>query len=286
MSPNKNLTIALIQSSCSEKPEENLKKSVGKVKEAAKKGAKIICLQELYRTAYFPQYEKKDFSHLAETIPGESTNTFSKLAKENDVVIIVPIFEKDKNKFYNSVVVIDADGKLLETYRKIHVPYDPLFYEKTYFEAGNNGYKVYNTKYGKFSVLICYDQWFPEAARICALKGADTIFYPTAIGYIRDYDTSGENWKDSWETVQRAHSIANGVHVASVNRVGTEGKLEFFGSSFVCDSFGKLIKKASSDKEEILIAEIDLSTNKTTQENWGFLRNRRPETYSRLTDKK
>lgn len=281
-----NLTIALIQSSCSENPAENLKKSISKAKEAAKKGAKIICLQELYKTIYFPQSEKKDFSHLAETIPGESTNAFSKLAKENDAVIIVPIFEKDNDKFYNSAAVIDADGKLLETYRKIHVPYDPLFYEKTYFEAGNNGYKVYNTNYGKFSVLICYDQWFPEAARICALKGADIIFYPAAIGTIKGYDTSEEDWQDSWETIQRAHSIANGVHVAAVNRVGTENKLEFFGSSFVCDSFGKIIKKASSNKEEILIAELDLGGNRETQESWGFLRNRRPETYSKITDKK
>jgi len=279
-------TIALIQSSCSEKPEENLKIAVAKVKEAAKKGAKIICLQELYKTIYFPQYEKKAFSNLAETIPGESTNTFSKLARENDVIIIVPIFEKDNGKFYNSAAVIDADGKLLDTYRKIHVPYDPLFYEKTYFEAGNNGYKVYNTKYAKFSVLICYDQWFPEAARICSLKGADIMFYSTAIGYIKDYDTSGENWQDSWETMQRAHAIANGIHVAAVNRVGTEDKLEFFGSSFVCDSFGKIIKKASSNKEEILIAELDLGRNKEIQESWGFLRNRRPDTYSKIIDKK
>ncbi len=285
MKSNK-LIIASIQSRASELPKENLQNTLQKVEEAAKKGAKIICLQELYRTAYFPQYEKKDFSHLAETVPGESTDAFSKLAKENDAVIIVPIFEKDKNKFYNSAVVINADGKLLETYRKIHVPYDPFFYEKNYFEAGNNGYKVYNTKYGKFSVLICYDQWFPEAARTCALKGADIIFYPTAIGRIKNYDTSGENWQDSWETIQRAHSIANGVHIAAVNRVGTEDHLEFFGSSFVCDSFGKIIKKASSDKEEILIADIDLSMNKRIQESWGFLRNRRPETYSRLTDKK
>lgn len=281
-----NLTIALIQSSCSQKPGENLKRAIAKVKEAAKKGAQIICLQELYRTIYFPQYEKKDFSNLAETIPGESTNAFSGLAKENNIVIIVPIFEKDKGKFYNSAVVIGADGKLMETYRKIHVPYDPLFYEKTYFEAGNNGYKVYSTKYGKFSVLICYDQWFPEAARICALNGADIIFYPTAIGYIRDYDASGEDWQDSWETIQRAHSIANGVHVAAVNRVGAEDKLEFFGSSFVCDSFGKIIKKASPDKEEILVAELDLGRNREIRESWGFLRNRMPDTYSKITDKK
>ena len=280
------VTIALIQSSCSENPAENLKKSIANIKKAAKKGAKIICLQELYRTIYFPQYEKKDFSHLAETIPGESTNTFSKLAKDNGTVIILPMFEKDKGKFYNSAAVIDSDGKLLETYRKIHIPYDPLFYEKSYFEVGNNGYKVCNTKYAKFSVLICYDQWFPEAARICALKGADIIFYPTAIGHIRGHETGGENWQDSWETLQRAHAIANGVHVAAVNRVGTEDKLEFFGSSFVCDSFGKIIKKASSEKEEILITELDLSRNKEIQEGWGFLRNRMPDTYSKITDKK
>src|SRR3989338_3068869 len=284
MSPNKNLTIALIQSSCSEKPEENLKKSVGKVKEAAKKGAKIICLQELYRTAYFPQYEKKDFSHLAETIPGESTNTFSKLAKENNAVIIVPIFEKDKGKLYNSAVVIDADGKVLETYRKIHVPYDPLFYEKTYFEAGNNGYKVYNTKYGKFSVLICYDQWFPEAARICTLKGADIIFYPTAIGWFEELKKLEPSSQKRWENAMCAHASMNGVYAAAVNRVGKESKIEFWGNSFVADPFGNVIARASDAKEEIIISDLDLSLIEASQQGWGFLKNRRPETYKRLVE--
>lgn len=287
MTQKKNtVTIGLIQTNVSEDIAANMDKAADMIKKAAKKGAQIVCLQELYRTKYFPQAEKKDASKLAEAIPGGSTHLFSGLAKELGIVIIVPVFEKaESGRYYNSAVVIDADGKLMDTYRKSHIPHDPLFYEKNYFKAGDFGYRVYKTRYASFSVLICYDQWFPEAARICTLKGADILFYPTAIGWIKYNMPTEDDWQDAWETVQRSHAIANGVHVAAVNRVGEEGELKFWGSSFVCDSFGKVLKRASKENEEILVVQLDLSKNKKTREEWGFLRNRRPDTYGLLTGK-
>jgi|SRR3989338_1299859 len=284
MSSKNRATIALIQSSCSQNPQENLKKSIERVQQAIKKGAKIICLQELYKTAYFPQYEKKEVTNLAETIHGESTNSFSKLAKDNDVVIVLPIYENDNGKFYNSAVVVNSDGKLMDTYRKVHIPYDPLFYEKNYFKQGNNGYKVYDTKYAKFSVLICYDQWFPEAARICALKGADIIFYPTAIGWFEELKKLEPSSQKRWENAMCAHASMNGVYAAAVNRVGKESKIEFWGNSFVADPFGNVIARASDAKEEIIISDLDLSLIEASQQGWGFLKNRRPETYKRLVE--
>jgi len=284
MTQKKNtVTIGLIQTSVSEDIAANMEKAADMIKKAAKKGAQIICLQELYRTRYFPQAEKKDVARLAETIPGDSTDLFSGMAKELGIVIIVPIFEKAGRDYYNSAVVVDADGKLLDTYRKIHVPHDPLFYEKNYFKDGDAGYRVYKTSYASFSVLICYDQWFPEAARIATLKGADILFYPTAIGLIKG-TLPLDSWDDAWETIQRSHAIANGVHVAAVNRVGEEGELKFWGGSFVCDSFGKVLKRASKKNEEILIGKLDLSKNKEIQESWGFLRNRRPDTYGLISN--
>lgn len=275
--------IGLVQTNVSEDITANMKKTIEKIKDAAKKGAKIICLQELYRTRYFPREKKKDVTELAETIPGDSTEAFSSLAKEECIVIIAPVFEKvPGNGHYNSAVVIDADGELMDTYRKTHIPYDPFFFEKNYFKAGDLGYRVYKTRYASFSVLICYDQWFPEAARIATLRGADILFYPTAIGWIKDCP-SGDDWHDAWEIIQRSHAIANGVHVAAVNRVGEEGELRFWGSSFVCDSFGKVLKRASKENEETLVVELDLNKNKEIQEGWGFLRNRRPDTYGLLS---
>lgn len=273
------VTVGLVQTSVSGDIDLNLEKTLEKAKRAIDKGAKIICLQELYRTIYFPQCENEDVSSIAETIPGESTDAFSILARENEVVIIVPLFEKDESGYYNSVSVIDADGSLLETYRKVHIPHDPLFYEKSYFQPGE-GFRVYSTRYANFAVLICYDQWFPEAARIAALNGADIIFYPTAIGWIKGNEEPSEgDWHDAWETVQRGHAIANGVHVAAVNRVGQEKDLTFWGSSFVCDSFGRIIAKASDSQDEVLIAEIDIAKNEEVREGWGFFRNRRPDVY-------
>lgn len=262
-------------------------KTTLKIEEAAARGSQIVCLQELYRTRYFPQEENATAISLAETIPGESTKAFSLLAKKLRIVIIAPLFEKNPNgKFYNSAVVIDADGKLLGTYRKTHVPYDPYFYEKDYFAESEPNYQVFKTAYAQISVLICYDQWFPEAARICCLQGADIIFYPTAIGYVTGHTSQDGDWHDAWRTVQRAHAIANGIHVAAVNRVGTEGELEFWGGSFICDSFGKVAAEASLIKEEVLVASVDLAKNKKIQDGWGFLRNRRPDSYNALVKDK
>jgi agmatine deiminase len=283
---NQTVTLGLIQTEVSEDLDVNLKKTAARIEEAANKGAQIVCLQELYRTRYFPQIEQQDAQVLAETIPGESTTVFSELAKKLGIVIIVPLFEKHQSgRYYNSATVIDADGKLLETYHKVHVPQDPLFYEQNYFEAGDNGYKVYKTAYGNIGVLICYDQWFPEAARICTLKGADIVFYPTAIGYIKGHKSADGDWHDAWQTVMRGHAIANGVHVAAVNRVGEEGQLRFWGGSFVCDAFGEVLGEASSEKEEVLITKLDLSLNKRIRDGWGFLANRRPDTYGPITEK-
>jgi agmatine deiminase len=278
-------SIGLIQTTVSDNTADNMKKTLERIEDASRKGAQIVCLQELYRTRYFPQAEKQDVSNLAERVPGESTRAFSALAKKNRMVIIVPIFEKGSNgKYYNSAVVIDADGKILGVYRKVHIPNDPFFYEKNYFEAGDTGYCVLQTRYARVGVLICYDQWFPEPARINALKGAQIIFYPTAIGYIKGYTSSDGDWHDAWKTVQRAHAIANGVHVAAVNRVGEEGQLKFWGGSFVCDSFGMMLKEASQAEEETLVVKVDLAKNKRIQEGWGFLRNRRPDTYHALAE--
>jgi agmatine deiminase len=277
--------VGLVQTALLDDIADNIRRTVERVEEASNQGAQIVCLPELYRTKYFPQEEKQNVSKLAETIPGETTKTFSALARKNGIVIIAPIFEKASNgKYYNSAVVIDSDGSALGVYRKMHVPFDPLFYEKNFFEAGDNGYCVFETRFARIGVLICYDQWFPEAARINALKGAEILFYPTAIGYIDGEDSSDGDWHDAWKTVQRGHAIANGIHVAAVNRVGVEGRLKFWGGSFICDSFGTMLKEASGIEEETLVAEVDLAKNRQIQEGWGFLRNRRPDTYRALVE--
>jgi agmatine deiminase len=278
---NKNIVrVGLVQTRVSNNIALNMKKTIAKIKEAAKKGAQFVCLQELYRTRYFPIDERKDVALLAETIPGESTSALSSLAKELKIVIIAPIFEVDPNgRFYNTAAVIDADGTLLGSYRKTHVPHDPFFYEKSYFEESDSGYRVFNTDNLTFGVLICYDQWFPEAARNNSIQGADVIFYPSAIGYLKGDSLPCSDWISAWETIQRSHAIANGVHVAVVNRVGREGKIDFWGSSFVCDAFGKILKRASNKDEEVLVVDLDIGQNKKIQEGWGFIKNRRPETY-------
>ncbi|MGD6851974.1 MAG: carbon-nitrogen hydrolase [Candidatus Bathyarchaeia archaeon] len=280
------VTVGLVQTEVSVNIAENMAKTQQKISQAADRGAQIICLQELYRTRYFPQQEKADAAPLAESIPGESTKALAKLAKKHKVVIIAPLYEKSaEGKFYNTAVVIDADGSIVGKYRKAHIPYDHYFYEKNYFAQGDEEYKVFKTAYANIGVLICYDQWFPEPARINALAGAEIIFYPTAIGYIKGHTSTDGDWHDAWRTVQRAHAIVNGVHVAAVNRVGDEGWLEFWGGSFVCDSFGKVLAEASTTNEEVVVAEVDLAKNRQIQEGWGFLRNRRPDTYSSLAKK-
>ncbi|MBI5047802.1 MAG: carbon-nitrogen hydrolase [Deltaproteobacteria bacterium] len=281
MNEKKEVTLGLIQTAVTKNIPENIQKTVAFVRKAAAQGAQIICLQELFSVIYFPQYEGLDASGFAETIPGETVNLFSQLAKELGIVIIVPLFEKAKDgSYYNSAVTIDADGSILGMYRKIHIPFDKLFYEKNYFKDGDLGYQVYKTRFASIGVLICYDQWMPEAARIATLMGAEIIFYPTAIGWVKGHISPDGDWHNAWETVQRGHAIANGVHVAAVNRIGEEDKLKFWGGSFISDAFGKVIKKASNDKEEVLVATIDLSMNKKIREGWGFLNNRRPDTYS------
>ncbi len=278
------VTIALIQTQISEDSEFNLKRAGEKIREAAGRGAQIVCLPELYRTRYFPQWDRDALSPFfvlenAESIPGPSTEAFSALAEELQIVVIVPIFEKDASGYYNSVAVIDADGSLLPTYRKVHIPHDPLFYEKSYFAPGEE-ILVYDTRYARFAALICFDQWFPEAARVAALGGAQIIFYPTAIGWISGQEKPFEgDWRDAWITVQRGHAIANSVCVAGVNRVGREDNLIFWGSSFITDSFGQMVGQASESAEEVLVATLDLAKNEAVREGWGFFRCRRPDVY-------
>jgi len=273
------VTVGLVQTSPSRDPDLNLKLAMEKLRAAAKKGAQIVCLPELYRTHYFPQWDHINVQDLAESIPGPSTEAFSSLARELSLVIIVPIFEKDEAVYYNSLAVIDADGSLLPVYRKVHIPHDPLFYEKSYFSPGDE-IRIYDTRYGRIAGLICFDQWFPEAARLAALAGAEIIFYPTAIGWIRGQEEPEEgDWHDAWETVQRGHAIANSVCVAAVNRVGREEELIFWGGSFVCDCFGKILARASSSEEEVLVVPLDLCKNRAVRESWGFFRCRRPDLY-------
>jgi agmatine deiminase len=273
--------LGLIQMAMGPYPEENIGRARQMVTEAARNGARIICLPELYYTKYFPQHTGTDASPSAETIPGRSTTIFSAIAREHQVVIIVPVYEKTSDgRFCNAAVVIDADGSIYEPYRKVHIPQDPGFFEKGYFYPGNL-FRVFSTRYGRIAVLICFDQWFPEAARCVALDGADIIFYPTAIGHPKVDVPEEGNWQDAWELIQRSHAIANSVHVAAVNRVGTEGSCRFFGGSFVADAFGKVLARGG-DGEEILIVPVDLSMNAEVQDSWGYFRNRRPETYSRI----
>ncbi|MCK9426660.1 MAG: carbon-nitrogen hydrolase [Ignavibacteriaceae bacterium] len=286
-----NYSVGLLQLAFSADVNKNLKKAVEWVKKAAKQGVNVVCLPELYRTQYFCQKEDTSLFNLAETIPGPSTKAFQKSAKENKVSIIVPVFEKRANGIYhNTAVIIDSDGVILGTYRKMHIPDDPAFYEKYYFTQGDLGFKAFQTKTGKIGTLICWDQWFPEGARLTALQGATTLFYPTAIGW-HPYEKEkyGKTQRDSWITIQRSHAIANGVYVASVNRVGFEktvesqAGLEFWGSSFICDPQGVMLAEASTDKEEILIAEIDLIHLEDVRRNWPFLRDRRIDAYGKIT---
>lgn len=275
------VTIGLVQMAMGQDMDRNRKKAEEQAEAAAGAGARIICLPELYRSRYFPSHVGTDIAGIAETIPGESTAVFSSIARRHGVVIIVPILERTpEGRIYNAAVVIDADGTVSAPYHKVHIPQDPGFFEKEYFYPGD-AYRVFSTQFGRIAVLICYDQWFPEAARCVALEGAEIIFYPTAIGH-PDANTPEEgNWQEAWELIQRSHAIASSVHVAAVNRVGREGEIRFFGSSFVCDAFGKIIARAA-DTEETLIATVDLSMNAAVRDSWGFFRNRRPETYGRI----
>lgn len=279
--------VGLVQMSCTASKEENLNKAIEKVKEAAEKGAQIVCLQELFTSLYFCDEENYDNFKLAEPIPGPSTEALSKAAAEFGVVIIASLFEKRTQGIYhNTTAVLDADGNYLGKYRKMHIPDDPSFYEKFYFTPGDTGYKIFNTKFAKIGVLICWDQWYPEAARITALMGAEILFYPTAIGWAasQDEETNNEQY-NAWQTIQRSHAVANGVHVVSVNRVGFEqnGKMKFWGGSFVSNPFGTLLYKASHDKEEVEIVEIDTDKTDSYRIHWPFMRDRRIDSYQQIT---
>ncbi|HSS20871.1 MAG TPA: carbon-nitrogen hydrolase [Pyrinomonadaceae bacterium] len=279
--------VGLIQMTCDQKPEANLKKAIARIKEAAKRGAQIVCLQELFRSQYFCQTEDIALFKLAETIPGPTTDALSRVARQNKVVILASLFEKRAaGVYHNTLVVIDANGKIAGKYRKMHIPDDPLYYEKFYFTPGDLGFKTHDTQHGKIGALVCWDQWFPEAARLTALSGAEFIFYPTAIGWLPDEEEEMNQAQHSaWETIQRSHAIANGVFVIVVNRVGHEGKLTFWGQSFVADPFGRIIAKASADQEEILVVDCDLSKIDETRQNWPFLRDRRIDFYAPLASR-
>ena len=279
--------IGLIQRSADALPEKNLKKTAAGIRLAAQKGAQIVCLQELFSSPYFPQVEDSRHFNLAETIPGRTTILFCEEARKLGVVIVVSLFEKRTAGIYhNTAVVIDADGSLVGKYRKMHIPDDPGYYEKFYFTPGDLGFQSFPTRYGKIGVLVCWDQWFPEAARLTTLSGAEIIFYPTAIGWMgNDPPKVRSAQQSAWELIQRSHAVANGVFVASVNRVGKEGKIQFWGNSFVADPFGQVISKASSDKEETLIVNCPLERIPETRQNWPFLRDRRVDAYSDLTNR-
>jgi N-carbamoylputrescine amidase len=283
--------IGLVQMSCSLDPNENLNKAEWKVREAAARGAQVVCLQELFRSQYFCREEDAEFFALSEAIPGPSTNALGALARELKVVIVASLFERRAAGLYhNTAAVLGTDGKIAGLYRKMHIPDDPLYFEKFYFTPGDLGFNSIATPFGRLGVLVCWDQWYPEGARITALSGADVLVYPTAIGWHPSEKAQyGAAQLDAWRTIQRAHAIANGVYVAAVNRVGFEGppgkRLEFWGSSFVADPFGQVIAQASVDQEEILIADCDPRRMEDVRRNWPFLRDRRIDAYAPILNR-
>jgi len=277
------ITVGLVQMACSPDADKNLKCAMDSIRAAAKKGAQIICLPELFLTQYFCQTEDTQNFSLAEPLPGPTSDTFSKLAKELEVVLIVPLFEKRTHGIYhNTAIVIDADGSVAGTYRKMHIPDDPCFFEKFYFTPGDTGFKSFSTRFGKIGVLICWDQWFPEAARLTCLSGAQFLFYPTAIGYQDEDAKESIQQITAWETIQRSHAISNGVFLGSVNRVARENALTFWGRSFICNPFGKVIGQADNEPQ-IVIAQCSLPEIESVRQNWPFLRDRRVDAYQGLS---
>jgi N-carbamoylputrescine amidase len=285
--------------SCGPEPEENLARALGKIREAAKMGANIVCLPELFSAQYFCQREDAKLFDLAEAVPGPTTEALAKAARESKVVVIGSIFEKRaRGLYHNTAVTLDADGSVKSIYRKMHIPDDPLYYEKFYFTPGDLGFKATDTAAGRVGTMVCWDQWYPEGARITALHGANIIFYPTAIGWHpAEKAEFGKAQHDAWRTIQRAHAIANGVFVAVVNRVGHENGnirgnvapegqgLEFWGASFLSDPFGRVLVEGSHDREEILIGEVNLKELEEVRRNWPFLRDRRIESYGEITQR-
>jgi N-carbamoylputrescine amidase len=291
MAESKKFTIGLIQMRCEADPARNLESAVSRIQEAARLGAEIVCLPELFRSQYFCQREDPKAFDLAEPIPGPSTEMLSRVAKEARICVVGSLFERRAaGVYHNTAVTLDADGKLLGLYRKMHIPDDPLYYEKYYFTPGDLGFRAFDTQFGSIGALVCWDQWYPEAARLTALAGANVLFYPTAIGWHpKEKAAYGEQQLSAWKTIQRAHAIANGVYVAAVNRVGHEGSpdggLEFWGSSFVCDPFGVVVREAATNKEETLVVECDLGHLEEVRRNWPFLRDRRIDAYGQISQR-
>jgi N-carbamoylputrescine amidase len=281
--------VGLVQMRCAADPAANLDTAVGRVREAARRGAQIICLPELFRSPYFCQSEDHAAFDLAEPVPGPSTEALGRIAGETGTVLLVPLFERRAaGVYHNTVAVLDRDGSVRGLYRKMHIPDDPLFYEKFYFTPGDLGFRAFDTAAGRIGTLVCWDQWYPEAARLTALAGADVLFYPTAIGWHpREKAEHGEAQVAAWQTIQRSHAIANGVYVAAANRVGHEGAadggIEFWGTSFVCDPFGVVLAQASRTDEEILVVECDRAHLEEVRRNWPFLRDRRIDAYAPIT---
>jgi len=286
---SKPVTLGLIQAKADSDPATNLQATLAKVEQAAADGANIVCTQELFATEYFCQSEDHDNFRLAESIPGAATEAFQRLARRCGIVIIVSLFEKrSAGVYHNSAAVIDADGSLLGIYRKMHIPDDPLYHEKFYFTPGDLGFRAWDTRFGKIGVLICWDQWYPEASRLTAMQGAEILFYPTAIGWHpSEKDQYGEQQRDAWLTVQRSHAVANGCFVASVNRVGHETPIggdgiEFWGGSFVAGTSGEILSQAGLD-ETVLLLEVDLGKVDVARTHWPFLRDRRIDAYGGIT---
>jgi N-carbamoylputrescine amidase len=297
MPPDK-YKVGLIQMSCSPDPERNLAHAIDMVREAAGLGANVVCLPELFQTQYFCQREDAALFDLAEPIPGPTTTQLSQVARQQGIVLVASLFEKRApGVYHNTAPVFDSDGSLKGVYRKMHIPDDPLYYEKFYFTPGDLGYKAFATQAGRIGALVCWDQWYPEGARLTALQGATTLFYPTAIGWHpAEKEQFGVSQHDAWRTIQRAHAIANGVYVGVVNRVGHETGnirgnevkgvgLDFWGGSFLCDPFGQVIAEASDSQEDILVGEVDLHRIEEVRRNWPFLRDRRIDTYAQITSR-
>ncbi len=285
---DRQVTIGLVQMCMMQDPEANVSKAVRMIKEAAGRGAEVVCLPELFTTPYFPQYDTSDGRgrELAphEAIPGPSTAALSEAASEAEVIVIGgSLYEEDGDRLFNTSPVLDRRGSLLGKYRKTHIPHDENFFEQSFFDPGDTGFQVFGTDRGRIGVLICYDQWYPEAARSVALMGADMVFYPTAIGTVRGIEQWEGDWQKAWENVMRGHAIANGMVVAACNRAGSEGSMDFWGGSFVIDAFGKTLSRGSSE-EEIVLATVDLEHGENVRQGWRFFPNRRPECYGKLTE--
>jgi N-carbamoylputrescine amidase len=298
MASRRKFILGLVQMACAPDPQENLERAISRVEEASRAGAGIVCLPELFRSQYFCQREDPAFFDFSEPIPGPTTQALSGVARKMRLVVVAPVFERRApGVYHNSVVILDASGEVAGLYRKMHIPDDPAYYEKFYFAPGDLGFQAFDTEVGRIGTLICWDQWYPEAARLTALRGAGVLFYPTAIGWHpHEKEAGGEAQRDAWRTVQRSHAIANGVYVAVVNRVGHERLpaagggspgphdpgIEFWGSSFVADPFGVVVAEASCDREEILLAEVDPQRIEDVRRNWPFLRDRRVDAYTGL----